>query len=75
MGVSKIDFIVQTNIYMWYIRKKIGQFNLLSKGTKNIVLLWIPVHCGIQGSEKVDSLVQEATEKEYSIYKIPYTEF
>lgn len=45
------------------INKIINHSNIVTQG-KEIVFIWIPVHIGISGNEKVDRLAKQATEKE-----------
>ena len=66
---------VNTNLYIYEIKRKYKDFEYKSVNNSSIEIFWIPSHIGIQGNEEADALAKIATEAECDeTIHIPFTD-
>jgi ribonuclease HI len=74
-SLSSIEAIGHFQISNPIVFRTLQKITALQELDKNLILIWCPSHCGIQGNEVADNLAKQALSQSISNFKLPYTDF
>ena len=74
-SLSSIEAIGHFQISNPIVFRILQKVTILQELDKNLILIWCPSHCGIQGNEMADNLAKQTLSHSVTNFKLPYTDF